>query len=853
MPVNDAFERRVRSHIEIDLFRSPGQYRYPSRPQTREPKRENYHAHAQALLEQLTAALGPLPIPGADQRIAVAGLSPGAIVEVETLAPESDRTKAARIPAIEFPAQDIVVLRSQRNEDRTELAVLFVPDDARAYLRNKIERYGADVADGRARPDVDRFETIETVRAAVIRTLFVGEADFEDPVPAWWELWIRQSVLRVDDIANAARASALDVHAERLIFPDTVVLFVHASTAALVEFAQRIPGAVSEIRRATATIEPILDRGVYAVGQAAFVADLTARTSAPDTGAPTVCVIDTGVAGAHPLIAPALAGAWAYDDRWGTDDHEPHGGHGTAIAGLVLYGDLTAAMNDRRQVALSHHVESVKFLPPRGFPATEPANYGVVTQGAVARAEIERADTVRSFCVATSSPDFSPAGPSSWSGAIDQLCAGAMPGDRTEEVAAADHPKRLLLIATGNAEPGQRSAVELIRSLEDPAQSWNALTIGGYTAKDAIPADPPGLRPLVAANNRSPYSLASCDLPNDLTPIKPEVLFEAGNMLVDATDYCGGHPAVSLLAAGSDVIREPLIPFNATSAAAGVAGNFIGRLKAALPGLWPETYRALTVSAAEWPQPIRARLIGRGAHWKSGSKRERQRILRNVGFGVPDLERAVKSAANDVTLVAQTEIQPFASINGQPAVFNEMHFYDLPWPRTILEQLENEIVIMKVTLSYFIEPNLSGRAATRPDTYRSFGLRFEIKKRTETGAAFRRRMTVQREAEDRPVAEASHWLLGPNAVQAGSLHCDLWRGRAVDLASHDAIAIYPVGGWWKSHSGQRRTNDKGRYALVISIAAPGQEVDLHAEIAAVVETKVLEIEAERIASAPGRA
>ena len=34
---------------------------------------------------------------------------------------------------------------------------------------------------------------------------------------------------------------------------------------------------------------------------------------------------------------------------------------------------------------------------------------------------------------------------------------------------------------------------------------------------------------------------------------------------------------------------------------------------------------------------------------------------------------------------------------------------------------------MKVTLSYFIEPNLTGKAATRPDTYRSFGLRFAMK------------------------------------------------------------------------------------------------------------------------------
>ena len=851
MPDND-FARRALPHVAIDLFRDPGQYRFPNRPQNREPKRGDYHAHAEALLQQLTAALGALPAPGADHRVPIAGLKSGTIVEIETLAPVGDRVKAAKIPAIEFPGQDIVVLRSQRNDDRTESAILFVPDDARGFLRDKLEGYGDDNLGNRARPDVDRFETIEAIRAAVTGILFHGPVDFNDPATSWWELWIRQPDLRANSVANAARNAALDVHPERLIFPDTAVLFVHATVARLVDLAQRMPGAVSEIRRASGTIEPFLDQGDHALGQAAFVAELAERVTAPPEDAPTICVIDTGVSAAHPLIAPGLAGAWAFDDRWGVDDHEPHGGHGTAMAGLVLYGDLEPAMNDRRAVALAHQVESVKFLPPRGFPATQPANYGFVTQAAVAKVEIDRANVVRSFCVATSSPDFSPARPSSWSGAIDQLCAGAMPGDRADRVTAADHPKRLLLIATGNAEPGQREAIESFKSLEDPAQSWNALTVGGYTTKEAIPVDPAGLKPIVQANHRSPFSRGSCDLPDDLTPIKPEVLFEAGNMLVDATGYCGIHPAVSLLAAGSDVEREPLIPFNATSAAAGVAGNFLGRLKAGSPGYWPETYRALTVNAAEWPQPIRERLVGRGAHWKSISKGKRQKILREVGYGVPDLDRALLSAANDVTMIAQAEIQPFASVNGQPPVFNEMHFYDLPWPRTILQGLENEIVTLKVTLSYFVEPNLSGRAATRPDTYRSFGLRFEMKKRTETGAAFQRRMTARREADEQPANEASHWLLGPNAVQAGSLHCDLWRGAAVDLASHDAIAIYPVGGWWKSHVGQRRYNDKARYALVISLSAPGLEVDLHADIAAEVEAKALEIAAALVEAAPGR-
>lgn len=315
--------------------------------------------------------------------------------------------------------------------------------------------------------------------------------------------------------------------------------------------------------------------------------------------------------------------------------------------------------------------------------------------------------------------------------------------------------------------------------------------------------------------------------------------------------------------AGSDVAGEPLVPFWATSAATGMAGNFVGRLKAALPDLWPETYRALVVQSAEWPTPIRKKLIGRGAHWKTGNKGEKQRLLRDVGFGVPNISRAVASARNDAFLVAQAEIQPFAIGQGGTPVFNEMHFYDLPWPRAALQALENSIVVMKVTLSYFVEPNLSGRASTRPDTYRSFGLRFELKKRLETDEEFRTRLSrpeepaqvgehLNQEAgqdREKQAPEASHWLLGPKAMQAGSLHCDLWRGYAVDLASHDHIAVFPVTGWWKSHTGQKRMKDEARYALTISITAEGQEVDLYSEIANELEAYV-EAQGEGVVAVP---
>lgn len=833
------YDRRDRRHLDIALWRETTAYAYPARPQTHKALRLSYQAHAASLVEQLSQALPATPPPGADRRIDLPGLGRGALVVMETLTPAEDSTgKSTRVPAgFDFPAQDIVVLRSERRDDRSEAAVVFVPDGSRAYLEARLSAYGRDPGNGR-RPDVDRFEVVERFLAAEARALFAPGTDF-DRAAAWWELWVRVAPGRADALAIEARRRGLEVHSDRLIFPDTAVLLVHGAAQDILALAAAVPGAISEVRHAMGTIRPFLERGDRGIGQTDFVTELALRVTPPPPDAPVLAVLDTGVAAAHPLIAPGLVAAMAYDATWGVDDHAGDGGHGTGVASLALYGDLHGPMQDLRDVSLTHGVVSMKLLPAPGFDPHAARHYGVVTQGAVSLVEIDH-QTVFTYLLATSTDEFPSARPSSWSAALDQIASGGAPGDAGDPPRPANRrPKRLLVVATGNMTGGMRDAVLQSGPIEDPAQSWNALTVGGYTAKATVAPEDGRMTAVVQANNLSPFSRGSATLPDDLTPLKPEVLFEAGNMLADATDFCGWSPSVSLLAAGSNVIAEPLAPFWATSAATGVAGHFLGRLQAALPGLWPETYRALTVQSADWPAPIRRKLIGKGAHWKTATKTAMQRLLRTVGYGVPDLDRAVASARNAVTLTAQAEIQPFAlAEDGARAVYNEMHFYDLPWPRDALEELENAVVTLKVTLSYFVEPNINGRAATRPDTYRSFGLRFAMKKRTETDAAFRGRVNAAQEKGEAGETEASYWLLGSRSVNAGSLHCDLWRGRAIDLAGHDAIAIYPVGGWWKSHTGQGRMSDRARYSLAISLSAPGHAVDMHAEIETLVEARV---------------
>ncbi len=88
------------------------------------------------------------------------------------------------------------------------------------------------------------------------------------------------------------------------------------------------------------------------------------RFARADDPVPYVCLLDTGVNNGHPLIAPALADSDLHtvEPAWGTDDAE---GHGTAMAGLALAGDLTDALALDEPIEIGHRLESVKLLPTR--------------------------------------------------------------------------------------------------------------------------------------------------------------------------------------------------------------------------------------------------------------------------------------------------------------------------------------------------------------------------------------------------------------------------------------------------------------------------------------------------------
>jgi hypothetical protein len=142
-------------------------------------------------------------------------------------------------------------------------------------------------------------------------------------------------------------------------------------------------------------------------------------------------------------------------------------------------------------------------------------------------------------------------------------------------------------------------------------------------------------------------------------------------------------------------------------------------------------------------------------------------------------------------------------------------------------------VEIRVTLSYFVEPNPGERGWIRRYRYASHGLRFALKRSLESFDAFRARINkaVQLEEDDTATdAGPDNWLIGTSR-NVGSLHSDYWTGTAVELANRDAIAVYPVTGWWKEKPYLQRYEREVRYCLTVSINATTTDLDIYTPIA----------------------
>lgn len=808
-----------------EKFTSPG-----SGGGKRKPPELDRAAHGQTLLQQVTALRAI-----AEQTVEAqrgAGIPEGFGLRIQFI---SQPDVELAFESLAKQKQGIELLNLKRGELHST-ATVFVPDGKLDIFERMIQEYLAEKKDkrGYARDHKALINTIQEIRAAAFDELWTDDDSVlpkSDDEAIWWEIWLPVGDTR-ETTTGRFRAVAekieLQVSTDQLQFPERTVLLMKG-TKEQVKRSVLLLNSIAEIRRAKETAE--FFHSLTPVEQREWVNDLVKRTQFAGDNAPHVCLLDTGVNNGHPLLAPALDSKDLHtvEPVWDPADED---GHGTELAGIALLGDLITPLVATETITLRHRLESVKLLRADGD--NQGRHHGNLTTEAVARPETANPDRPRVFSMAVTAKDGRDRGrPSAWSAAVDALVC--------DYLGEGLRPK-LIVLAGGNVQDNsawtQYPTSNATDSIHDPGQSWNALTVGAFTDKATITeADAVGLQPVAPSGGLSPFSTTSTTWEKNW-PLKPDVVMEGGNAGKDALGAVT-VPSLSLLTTNHKPIERLLTTTSATSAASALCARMAAELMAQYPAIWPETVRALIVHSAQWTPKMLEMFLDARARSK-----DYKHLIQHCGFGVPNLGRALWSAANSLTLIAQDELQPFEKLKGKEPKTCDMHLHKLPWPVEALQQLGETPVEMRVTLSYFVEPNpgVAERGIKGRYRYESHGLRFEVKRPLETEIAFRSRVNqrVREEEEGSHVAGGSDpgWRLGTHLRHLGSLHSDIWTGTAAALAERGMLAVYPALGWWKTLKKMQRFDKKTRYTLIVSIRAPEVDVDLYSVVENLVKVSV---------------
>lgn len=705
-------------------------------------------------------------------------------------------------------------------------ATVYVPNEKRQHFLKKLSAY-ANEDDKRSGEPKNKalVASLADIRLAVLESFW---CDAPERMPAgesdWVEVWLstedRQVVVEFRQLAEALEVA---VKEGVLTFPERSVVLVKANReqlSALVASADSLAELRAAKELATFFIE--MDNA----DQVEWVRDLLRRTTVEADSDVSVCILDTGVNNGHMLLKPVLADEDLHtaDPAWGKADHQ---GHGTLMAGTVAYGDILSLLQDNHSLTIGHRLESAKILPPP--PATNPKElWGHMTSRGISRAETGRPGSKRIVCMAVTSADFRDRGePSSWSATMDELCSGY-----------ADDTRRLIIVSAGNVEDPEcwknYPADNLTNEIHDPAQSWNALTVGAMTEKvDLNGSYWSGYKALAERGELSPFSSTSLTWEGRKWPIKPEIVFEGGNVARGANDSIIDADDLQLLSTSHDPTSAQFAPFKATSAAAAQAAHMAANIQVRYPDAWPETIRALIVHSAEWSHAMKNQFLD-FVNGKTG----RCKLLRVFGYGVPNLARALHCTTNSLTLIVQEQMQPFEEVrdvsNARKRKTRDMHVHLLPWPQEILQELGEMQVTMRVTLSYFIEPGPGQIGWADRYRYPSHGLRFAVNNSSESRTDFEARINkLARDDEGSHPGTSSpseKWFFGEGR-DLGSIHSDIWQGTAAELAASNLIGVYPIVGWWRERHHLGRVEKKCKYSLIVSIHTPAEDIDIYTPVA----------------------
>ena len=581
----------------------------------------------------------------------------------------------------------------------------------------------------------------------------------------------------------------------------------------------------------------------------------------PDADAPAVCVIDSGIQEAHVLLQPGIDQATSHCFLPGiaataiADEVAP-GGHGTRVAGAVLYGeDVPVAGTPQlpfwiqnARVLDAQNAMPVELFPPEALrKVVERFNNGP-RQTRIFNHSINS----RSYCRTRYM--------SSWAAEIDQVCnerdvlivqsAGNLPLQGMPPfLGIADH------LNAGRDYPSYLE--ENVARIANPGQSLQALTVGSI----AYAAAEQGAWRTFATQPAAPSAFSRSG-PGIWNVIKPEVVEYGGDAVRTNNEPLDIQVGGVVPAACPNLIRSTLHGpgpgADRDTAGTSFAAPKVARIAAQIQRILPEEpallYRALIVQSAQWPEWAED-LLSRLRNPQPGTTPAEKQALyaaassafRCLGFGVPDEARATENTDHRTTLITSGEIQIHAG---------ECHVYQVPIPPELRQQADEFDIRIDVTLSYVAQPRRTRRNLRR---YLSTWVDWKASKLGEGLHDFRVRAMKDTENGETPLPGSTlPWVLHDKRQDglirdfkrnSGTVQKDWAVVRSNSLPDHFCIAVVGHQGW--SHD----PDSTARYVLAVTFEILGGEItiyeplraaiaELQAETQADIEADEVEVEIE---------
>jgi len=379
----------------------------------------------------------------------------------------------------------------------------------------------------------------------------------------------------------------------------------------------------------------------------------------PPDKAPGVCILDSGLTTAHPLLAAAIGDARGYVEP----DMEPHDneskGHGTFVGGLALYGDIAECIRK------SKFIPSLRLFSAKIFKDDDSDDTQFVEKA------LEKA--VREFHDEYGCRIFNLS-----YGDLNKIYDGRhLKGLAYTLDLLSRELGVLFIVPTGNLEDIPENAKELWPHylydescrLLDPAPSLNAITVGGLVSHEDTRNEQRYHRtiegiPIARRNEPSPFTRCG---PSINGAIKPDFVEHAGNIALTRI-HNFDEKGLGVISFNSAYATGYLFSEDiGTSYAAPVVAHKAVKILLELPDASHNLLRALLGAHARWPESCEKLLN------PNGKAEGKERLLNLIGYGKIDETALYRSLDQVVTMMAEDRI-------GQDRV----HFYEIPIPESFL-------------------------------------------------------------------------------------------------------------------------------------------------------------------------